>query len=133
MDPEEEGILKEFVDKRVLKGTFFMDVGFGTDDYMGVVDVVFVEGLEPDIEPRILPSRWWKALLDVMREKMKKVILIEVKEELNYEAIGQIIVYRHVFPKVWGFPVLGSAIVCRVSNKTLEGVCSLNGIHVFKV
>jgi hypothetical protein len=69
MDPEEERILKEFVDKRMLKGTFFMDVGFGTDDYMGVADAVCVERLEPDVEPRILPSRWWRALLDVMRKR----------------------------------------------------------------
>jgi hypothetical protein len=36
-------ILKEFVKRGVLKGTFFTDIGINTDDYMGIIDAVFVE------------------------------------------------------------------------------------------
>jgi hypothetical protein len=31
---------------RILKGTFFTDIGLGTDDYMGIIDAVFIENLE---------------------------------------------------------------------------------------
>jgi len=37
--------IREFVKRGILKGTFFMDVGIGTDDYWGVIDAVFVENL----------------------------------------------------------------------------------------
>jgi len=67
-----------------IKGTFFMDVGFGTNDYMGVVDAVFVENLEPESEPRILRAKWWRVLLDEMRRKARKVLIIEVKKALHY-------------------------------------------------
>jgi hypothetical protein len=40
-------------------------------------------------------------------------MVIEVKEILNYEALGQIMVYRYPFPKVWGFPIVDSAILCK--------------------
>jgi hypothetical protein len=57
MDREELKILKEFVKKGILKGTFFTDIGLGTDDYMGIIDAVFVESLEPEYEPRIMKSK----------------------------------------------------------------------------
>jgi hypothetical protein len=47
MDHEELKILKEFVKRGILKGTFFTDIGLGTDDYKGIIDTVFVESLEP--------------------------------------------------------------------------------------
>ena len=36
-------LVREFVKRGILKGTFFTDVG--TDDYWGVIDAVFVENL----------------------------------------------------------------------------------------
>jgi hypothetical protein len=133
MDTEELEMLTEFVKRGVFKGTFFTDVGLGMNDYEGVIDAVFIEGLEPDAEPRVLPSKWWRTLQEGMRREMKKVMVIEVKKTLNYEAVGQIIVYRHLFPKVWGFQVVASAILCRESSKTLEDVCRANNILVFKI
>jgi hypothetical protein len=132
MDPGEAEVLERFANKGALRGTFFTDVGLGTDDFWGVVDAVFVEGLDPEREPRILASRWWKTLLDEIRGRGKGVLVIEVKRELNYEAIGQAIVYRQLFPRVWGLPVIGSAILCEEASPTLEGVCRANGIQVFR-
>jgi hypothetical protein len=133
MDHEELKILKEFVKRGVLKGTFFTDIGLGTDHYMGIIDTVFVENLEPEYEPRIMKSEWWRILLDEIKRKAKKIMIIEVKTSLNYEAIGQIIVYRYLFPKVWGFPTVDAAILCKESTKTLEEVCRANNLFVFKI
>jgi hypothetical protein len=133
MDHEELKILKEFVKRGILKGTFFTDIGLGTDDYMGIIDAVFVESLEPEYEPRIMKSKWWRILLDEIKRKAKKIMIIEVKTSLNHEAIGQIIVYRYLFPKVWGFPTVDAAILCKESTKTLEEVCRVNNLFVFKI
>jgi hypothetical protein len=62
-------ILKEFVKRGVLKGTFFTDIGLGTDDYMGIIEAVFVESLELEYEPRIMKSEWWRKLLDEIKRK----------------------------------------------------------------
>ena len=132
MDPKEEEILRNFVRKRVLLGTFFMDVGFSYHDFSGIVDAIFVEALEPEVEPRILPSKWWRILFDEIKTKRRKITPIEVKRELNYEAIGQAIVYRHLFPKVWNLPIASPAIVCRETKRALKQVCQENGILVFE-
>ncbi|RSN72738.1 hypothetical protein D6D85_12635 [Candidatus Methanodesulfokora washburnensis] len=133
MDLKEEEILREFVKRGILKGTFFMDVGIGTDDYWGVIDAVFVENLEPEAEPRIMKSKWWRKLQDDIKRRTKRILVIEVKETLNYEALGQIMVYRYLFPKVWGFPTVDSAILCKKSIKTLEEICRANDVLVFRI
>jgi len=109
-----------------------MDVGFSAHDFSGIVDAIFVEALKPENEPRILPSKWWRILLDEVKTKQRKIIPIEVKKELNYEAIGQAIVYRHLFPKVWNLSIASPAIVCRKAKKTLKQVCQENGILVYE-
>jgi hypothetical protein len=80
-----------------------------------------------------MKSEWWRILLDEIKRKAKKIMIIEVKTSLNHEAIGQIIVYRYLFPKVWGFPTVDAAILCKESTKTLEEVCRVNNLFVFKI
>jgi hypothetical protein len=60
-------------------------------------------------------------------------MIIEVKTSLNYEAIGQIMVYRYLFPKIWGFPIIDVAILYKETTKTLEKVCRANSLLVFKI
>jgi hypothetical protein len=42
-----------------------------------------------------MKSEWWRKLLDEIKRKAKKIMIIEVKTSINYEAIEQIIVYRY--------------------------------------
>lgn len=73
--------------------------------------------------------------MNEIKRKAKKIMIIEAKTSLNHEAIGQIIVYKYIylFPKVWGFPTVDAAILCKESTKTLEEVCRANNLFVFKI
>jgi len=132
LDPEEEEILKRFVNSKRIKGTYFMDVGVGfKGGEYGIVDAVCIENFEPNYEPRILPSKWWRILLDRIRGR--DVWLLEVKKRLNFEAIGQILTYSLYFPKVWNVSVKGRGIICEEVDEALEEVCHEYQITVFPI
>jgi len=58
--------------------------------------------------------------------------VIEIKERLNYEAIGQVLVYKDLLEE--DYPWLGSlkmGIACLYGDNRLEPTCEKYGIEVF--
>lgn len=133
MDPVEEGILDRFIARRLLRGTFFTDVGLGTaSGGWYVLDAVCVEGLEPELEPIKLREKWWQTLKD--RVRGHDVWIIEVKRKLNMEALGQILNYSYHFPKTYTHVRLkGKCVVCEEGDKSVEESCQYYGVKVFVI
>jgi len=132
MNPEEKEILKRFINTGKIKGTYFIDIGAGgIEAEPFIADVVCVEGLEEELEPRILRSKWWHKLKNKIEGRY--VWVFEVKKELNFEAIGQILVYSYYIPLRWNVLLKGKAIICDKTNKSLEEVCKKLSINVFEV
>ena len=128
MDRQEFEILKRFVNSKTLVGTYFTDVGVGSGDFHGVIDAVCVLGLRPEREPSILPARWERMYRKEI--KTRRAWVLEVKRELNFEAIGQVLVYAHFFKRA---AIVGKGIICEKASKALEEVARNLGIKIFKV
>jgi len=64
----------------------------------------------------------------------EEVWLLEVKNKLNTDALGKILVYNELFakdnPKV---RILGLGIVCKKTDVLIEKVCKKYGVEVFVV
>ncbi len=99
---------------------------------------------------KIITENWWNRLLssifhgkygglanfvlkaDYMVISKNNVWILEGKENLNFEAIGQILTYKYMVEK--DYPWLGKlkiGIVCMYGDEKLERVCKELGIEVF--
>ena len=75
---------------------------------MGIIDAVFVESLELDTSLGSWNQNGGETI--EWDKKREKVMIIEIKTSINYEAIAQIIVYKYLFPKIFPFVMQWIAI-----------------------
>jgi len=115
----EESLLKRLVESGLLKGRVRCQVPVGV---------------------RIFTKSGIKRV-DMVCETENEVWIIEAKERLNWEAIGQVICYAILYdddyelPKKWfSLPKrdIKKAIVCRETDPVLVHCCRALGIHIFQ-
>ena len=60
----------------------------------------------------------------------KRVWVVELKEHLSSEALGQVLVYQHHFSRTYPeLPVVRSLVACLRSDPVVEEVCRYTGIE----
>lgn len=70
--------------------------------------------------------------IDMVFEKEDETWLIEAKNTLNYESIGQVLSYKELYLKSVVSPkIVKLGIVCEKSNSDIEQACKRHGIKIF--
>jgi hypothetical protein len=82
------------------------------------------------------PGAWGVVFADclVVSKDFSSNWVIEIKESLNYEAIGQVLIYKDLLEE--DYPWLGSlnmGIACLYGDERLEPTCEKYGIRIFKL
>jgi len=155
MKPSELRIFLEFIDKHwVGKGWIIDEVAVGRS-FKGVprisgwVDAIFVDdpnqddnitngiGVNKNIANWIETGKGTRKRL-LSQLEGKNVWLFEVKDYLNYEALGQILTYNYHF--ITDYPrtlIAGLGIICKPSESSIVmrigPACKYYGIEVFNV
>jgi len=134
-------LINKFINKGVIKGWFIGEVPIGRKRLrqrgityrMGkfYVDLICVEGIYEN-KPMRFDFRYEDFILKEIKHRW--VWLIEAKQELNAEAIGQILIDKHIFPEDYPqLRVKGLCIICERADEILKDVCERLGIKVFEV
>jgi hypothetical protein len=127
----EASILFDFVDKDILSGEYYTRVPICNNHIR--MDVVCIKGSKINIPISTYGKlEELKRYLNTLRGIMAWVL--EIKEQLNFEALGQIIVDKHYFSREYpNISVEVYGILCRSNDKVLETVCKNFGISVFEI
>ena len=134
-------LINLFINKGVIKGWFIGEVPIGRKrlkqrgiNYrMGkfYVDLICVEGIY-EKKPMRFDFRYEDFILKEIKHRW--VWLLEAKQELNAEVIGQILIDKYIFPEDYPqLHVKGSGIICGKADEILKDVCKRLGIKVFEV
>jgi len=137
---QEAELIDAFINKGIIKGWFLREVPIGRKRLrqMGIeyrmgkfyVDLVCVEGIY-DKKPMRFDTRYEEFILKETKHKL--VWLLEAKQELNAEVIGQILIDKHIFPEDYPqLHVKGLGIICERADEMLKDVCKRLGIQVFQ-
>ena len=108
----------------------------------GVIDGWYER--EVKVGSRIIPMRSdvfrhgqavfdWRRSIDLVYHTRDYVWVIEAKRALNFEAIGQVIVYSTLYAEEHLTKIIKRGIVCYSVDEELVRVCKKNGITVFQV
>jgi len=128
---KEAEILIEFVRYDVLKGYFSTRVPIFGGHIR--IDVVCVLGEKPKY-PISVEGR-----LEILRKLLRKLRgvsawVIEIKDKLNFEALGQILTDNYYFPIEYpNIRVEGYGILCTETDEALEAVCKHHGVKIFNI
>lgn len=71
--------------------------------------------------------------IDAVCKTENKIWIIEAKRKLNYESIGEVLTYEHLYGKEYDGKNLCMAIVCKEIEEELVSVCNKYNIAVFEV
>jgi len=74
-----------------------------------------------------------KKYIDAVCEYQGKTWIIEAKEVLNYEAIGQVLVYEDLYKREYKRENIQKVIACQVADQELLPTCKRLGIVVYLV
>lgn len=106
----ERRMIDTFIDSGKLKGHFRKEVSLGKGPFStAIIDLICEE------------------------EESDAVWVIEAKTRLNYEALGQVIVYSHLFKSDNPSAHIKRGIVCEWSRQAIYDACKKDGIEVFIV
>ena len=128
---EEAEVLIEFVNTNLLRGYFYTRVPLCAGHVR--IDVVCVLGEKPKY-PVSVYGNLQNLRRRLLRLRGVSAWVIEIKKELNFEALGQILVDKYYFPKEYpDIRVEGYGILCEEEDEIIEIVCKYHGVQVFKV
>lgn len=127
----EAAILFDFVEQDVFIGEYFTRVPLCENHFR--IDVLCVEGPKTKLPISICGNLTeLRKLLHGTRPR--RAWVLEIKETLNFEAIGQILVDKYYFPREYpNIPIQCFGILCRSTDKALEDVCKSHGIKMFEI
>jgi len=138
---KETELINAFINKGVVKGWFIGEVPIGRkrlkqkgiENQRGkfYIDLVCIEGIY-ERKPMKFNPRYEDFILKEIEHKW--VWLLEAKQELNAEVIGQILIDKYIFPE--DYPQLhirGLGIICETADEMLRDVCKRLGIVVFQI
>lgn len=112
----ENDLIELFINSGIIQGSFEREVKVGSSIW--------------SIEGKVLD---WRKIIDLVCYTTNCVWIIEAKKELNFEAIGQVIVYSTLYAENDPTKVIKKGIICYATDEDLIRVCRKNGITVFKI
>jgi len=142
MEGREVDLLWRFKRSGKLSGWFIREVPVGLSVRGRPpmrIDAICVEGDPPrflTLEDRIPTARDSNVWTRVLRSTLqgRSVWILEVKRELNAEALGQILIYEYWFKKDNpDIHVKGKGIICERRTRLIEEVCRKYSVKVFVV
>ncbi|MBT9149290.1 MAG: hypothetical protein DDT28_00713 [Dehalococcoidia bacterium] len=107
---KEGRMVKKFMDSGILKGHFRKEVILDRGHF----------GLS-------------RAIIDLICEESDAVWVIEAKTRLSYEALGQVIVYSHLFKNDNPSAHIKRGIICERRDEVIYDACKKESIEVFLV
>ena len=75
----------------------------------------------------------WRRSIDLVYYTRDHVWIIEAKRVLNFEAIGQVIVYSTLYAEEHPTEIVKMGIVCYSADEELIRACRKNGITIFQI
>ena len=116
----EASILERFIKSGVLKGKFEREVRVGRRIF------------EEEIEGRKAVFDWRKSI-DAVCHSEGETWILEVKRPLNYEALGEVIVYSVLYKNTHPSEKVRLGIVCEEVDGEIAEACDNNGVSVFQI
>ena len=116
----EASILDRFIKSGVLKGKFEREVRIGRRIF------------EEEIEGRKAVFDWRKPI-DAVCRSVSETWILETKKRLNYEALGEVIVYSVLYKNAHPDEKVRLGIVCEEVDGDIAEACDKNGVSVFQV
>ena len=127
----EASILFDFVEKEIFVGEYFTRVPICKNHVR--LDVLCIEGTKTEMPISIL-GKMDKLRKLLRSNRTENAWILEIKKELNFEALGQILVDKYYFPREYPtISVQCFGILCRSNDEWLEQVCRSYGIRVFEI
>lgn len=117
---EEERLLDTFIDSDVLKGKFEREVRVG-----GNISSATFLGREVVLD--------YRKFIDALCHTDHETWILEAKMKLNYEAVGQVLVYRHLYKQQFPHAIFKLGIVCKTIEQEIGTACEELGIDIFQV
>ena len=114
----EDDILEAFIKSNTLKGRFYKKVRIGKTD------------LYCDATGR-MSQRSGRIIIDAICKENDVVRIIEVEKQLTYTAIGQAIVYAHLYGKENPNSTPIPTIVCFLADEDFLEACEKYAIDVY--
>jgi len=128
---KEAKILMDFVETNTLEGEFYTRVPL-CDGHIRI-DALCVEGVKSQY-PISVYGKLKQLRRLLLKSRRASAWVLEIKEKLNFEALGQILVDMYYFPKEYSnIAVKGYGILCEESDEALEAVCKHHRVKVFKI
>jgi len=93
--PDELQIAKAFIRKPYIVGQYFFDYYLLTDAAMRIIEI--------EVPPKLADIVPWMQRIDAVLFKGKKVFIIEFKDRLRASGIGELLTYRELWEKQYGF------------------------------
>lgn len=137
-----------FVNSGILKGEWYTEVPVGSKAFQKrgkwrnnlayIKEIAYSSAKRIDLvcipsENNVFHPRIDSRHLDQLNFNGKRVWLIETKKKLDYCALGQILVYKHLFLEDWDAIVEGIGIAFEEGDKTIEEVCAEVGVKTWYV
>ena len=137
-----------FVNSGILKGEWYIEVPVGFKAFQKragwrnnltyINEIAYFRAKRIDLvcipsENNVFHPRIDSRHLDQLNFNGKRVWLIETKKKLDYCALGQILVYKHLFLEDWDAIVEGIGIAFEEGDKTIEKVCAEVGVKTWYV
>jgi len=137
-----------FVNSGILKGEWYTEVPVGfkafqkraswRDNLAYIEKITYSKAKRIDLvcipsENNVFHPRIDSRHLDQLNFNGKRVWLIETKKKLDYCALGQILVYKHLFLEDWDAIVEGIGIAFEEGDKIIEKVCAELGVKTWYV
>jgi hypothetical protein len=136
-EESEKQVLVAFLRWGVLKGLYVTEVPIGSY-YPRRIDSVCIEMRDEELENLKdfeNPTEYVKDFrLGFKQFEKRSVWLLEVKQKLDSSALGQILIYKHYFERIYHDTILkGVGIVCKESDSMIEEVCQEYNVHVYEI
>jgi len=131
---KEANLLIQFVEKQILKGHFLIQVPICGGRFR--IDATCIKSKSFKFPFPITIYRRLKGLSRILSslDKGTSVWVLEIKDKLNFEVLGQILVDMYYFPREYpNLKVEGYGIICDVSDKYMETVLKQYKVHVFEI
>lgn len=116
----ETKILDRFIASGVLAGDFGREIKVGRKVFTETV-----RGREATFD--------YRKAADAVCKSDTETWVLEVKRQLNYEALGAVLVYRHLYKSEHSAEVVRAGIVCESIDEEIASTCNELNVKVFRV
>jgi len=119
----ENDLIEYFISSGVIDGWYEREVKVGSR----------IISMESDVFKHGRAIFDWRRSIDLVYHTRDCVWIIEAKRVLNFEAIGQVVVYSTLYAEGHPTRIVKRGIVCYSADEELIRACKKNGITVFQI